>query len=234
MQNQKEVLLNKACELFEEKLFNRLIEGGLERASNIEEYNVNPLLIKYLANFGFGDDSPRSIAKALILPRVLGTSITTAFGTHVQNLIIDIFPNVNASIGSGLDIEFIDRVDGEYKYCQLKAGPNTINKGDVEPIKSKLASGYRLLRTNGNRVVRPEHLIVGVVYGEQHELNNFYRMISESNPVISGADLWQRLSGYPTFYDELVDRISKLAQSHNAQIELENAIQKLSRQLHAF
>jgi hypothetical protein len=231
MQNTKEVLLNKACDAFDEKLFSRLIEGGLKRASNLEEYNVNPLLIKYLANFGFGDDSPRSIAKALILPRVLGTSITTAFGTHVQNLIIDIFPSVKASIGSGLDIEFVDQVDGEYKYCQLKAGPNTINNGDVEPIKSKLTSGYRLLRTNGNRIVRPEHLIVGVVYGEEFELNNFYRMISDSNPVIVGADLWHRISGYQSFYFELVDRISKLAQTHNAQVELENAIQKLSAQL---
>ena len=33
-----------------------------------------------------------------------------------------------------MDIEFEDALDGSHKYCQLKAGPNTINKDDVEKL----------------------------------------------------------------------------------------------------
>ena len=227
----KDELLEKACKIFETRIFRNLISIGLSKASKLEEYNINPLLLKYLANFGFGDDSPKSLAKALILPRVLGTSISTSFGTHVQNLVIEIFPSVNASIGSGLDIEFVDQIDGRHKYCQLKAGPNTINSGDVEPIISKLTSGYRLLRTNGNREVRPEDLFVGVLYGTPNSLNNFYKLISASNPVEVGTSLWHRLSGYETFYSDLIEAISDLAMTHDAQKELDLAIERLANQI---
>ncbi len=39
------------------------------------EFNINPFLV-CLENFLCGDAKPESIAKALIYPRVLGTSIT--------------------------------------------------------------------------------------------------------------------------------------------------------------
>lgn len=40
------------------------------------------------------------------------------------------------SVGGGIDIEFVDSFDDRKKYCQLKSGPNTINKDDVITIKN--------------------------------------------------------------------------------------------------
>ncbi len=229
----KEELLDRACEIFEVRIFRNLIDRSLDKASRIDEYNVNPFIIKYLANFGFGSASPENIAKALILPRILGSSISTSFGANVQNMIIEIFPNVQGSVGSGLDIEFHDQVDNRYKYCQLKAGPNTINSGDVEPIISKLKSGYRLLRTNGNKTVVPDDLCVGVLYGEFKFLSQHYLNVHAENPVYVGSDIWHRISGYKTFYNDLIQRLEVLADTHNAQQELDDATTRLASEIRA-
>jgi hypothetical protein len=84
-------------------------------------------LFKYLANFLTGNDNAESIAKALVLPRILGSSINgTSFGMKVQKLIGQLFQGLGSTT-SGIDIEFIDGIDGRRKYCQLKSWSNTIN-----------------------------------------------------------------------------------------------------------
>ena len=90
-------------------------------------------LYKYLAKFLTGNDDAESIAKALIYPRILGSSITTSFGMQVQKQITTLFPGFGSTT-SGIDIEFVDAIDGRKKYCQLKAGPNTINKDDIKTV----------------------------------------------------------------------------------------------------
>ncbi|MFR9597415.1 MAG: restriction endonuclease, partial [Rikenellaceae bacterium] len=73
-------IIEKAKDFFRDEVFKPHLENGCVKASKLKSYNVNPFLVKYLACFLEGDDSSRSIAKALILPRVLGTSINTSFG----------------------------------------------------------------------------------------------------------------------------------------------------------
>ncbi len=46
---------------------------------NLSSFNVNPFLINYLASFLCGDTTPESLAKALVFPRILGTSLNTSF-----------------------------------------------------------------------------------------------------------------------------------------------------------
>ena len=54
---------------------------------------------------------------------------------------ISAIQNAVGSTTSGMDIEFTDQTDGRKKYCQLKAGPNTINADDVETIAGHFQSG---------------------------------------------------------------------------------------------
>jgi hypothetical protein len=49
-------------------------------------------------------------------------------------MIPEIFEGMMGSVVHGIDIEFIDAIDGRKKYCQLKSGPSTINKDDVVTI----------------------------------------------------------------------------------------------------
>ena len=69
-----------------------------------------------------GQLTPKSIAKALAYPRVLGQSITTSFGMNMQKFISDVLVNAFGSTTQGIDIEFTDCVDGRKKYCQVKLG----------------------------------------------------------------------------------------------------------------
>src|SRR5699024_9436333 len=50
----------------------------------LDQFNQNPFLDTYKARFLTGRDDALSIAKALVYPRVLGTSINTSFGQQLQ------------------------------------------------------------------------------------------------------------------------------------------------------
>ncbi len=63
-----------------------IIPSHLKNINNLhlKDFNVNPFLINYLASFLCGNTEPESLAKALLYPRILGTSINTSFGQNIQ------------------------------------------------------------------------------------------------------------------------------------------------------
>lgn len=200
-----------------------------EKLSNIKEFNINPFLVKYLANFLTGSSNPKDIAKALIYPRVLGTSINTSFGQNLQKFCTTTLSGF-ASTTSGIDIEFIDCLDGRKKYCQIKAGPNTINKDDVDTIINHFTGVKRLARTN-NMQINTTDLIVGVFYGKSEELNGNYKKIDKEYPVIVGEEFWYRLTGDKLFYYDLIDAIAESAIKEDCTNLLEDVINNLAKEI---
>ena len=196
---------------------------------NLSEFTLNPFLDKYKANFLTGDDSARSIAKALVYPRVLGTSINTTFGTKLQKFCSSILDGF-ASTTSGIDIEFVDMIDGRRKYCQIKAGPNTINKDDVDTIDKHFLAVKNLARTN-NLNIGFNDLVVGVFYGEPDELSSHYKKISQTYPVHIGKDFWHRLTGDEDFYYKLTNAIGDVATEYDAREVLEDVIDTLAKEI---
>lgn len=224
-------LLEKAKQFFRDEIVEAHIIGACNRASKLSNYNVNPFLYKYLANFLKGNDDPRSVAEALILPRVLGSAITTSFGMRVQKLISELFEGFGSTT-PGIDIEFIDLIDGRKKYCQLKSGPNTINHDDVETIFGHFKGTINLARTN-NLNIGVNDMIVGVVYGEENELSSHYKRISENYPVLIGKSFWHRLTGKADFYFELIDAVGDVALEVDGTKVLEDTIDSLSKEIEA-
>ena len=225
-ENQRLEILENAKIFFREEIVESHIDGACKRASKLSEYNVNPFLFKYLANFLSGNDSAESISKALVLPRVLGPAITTSFGMKIQKLIVTLFEGFGSTT-SGIDIEFIDSIDGRRKYCQLKAGPNTINSPDVTTISNHFSAIRNLARTN-NLNIGINDMIVGVVYGEESELSSHYKKISETFPVFVGKDFWHRLTGKHDFYFDLIDAIGNVALEVDGSHIIEETIAKLA------
>ncbi len=228
-EQQRKLIIKNAKSFFREEIVENHITGACDRAGRLSEYNVNPFLFKYLANFLTGNDSPESIAKALVLPRILGSSITTSFGMKVQSMISSLFQGLGSTT-QGIDIEFIDGVDGRKKYCQLKAGPNTINFDDVLTVVNHFNGVRSLARTN-NLQVGIHDLIVGVVYGEESELSSHYRKISKNYPVHVGQDFWHRLTGKEDFYFQLIDAVGEVALEVDASKVVETTIQRLAKEI---
>ncbi|MDP3915553.1 MAG: hypothetical protein Q8R96_17640 [Bacteroidota bacterium] len=85
--NQRKQIIDNAKTFFRNEIVQNHINGACKRASKLSEYNINPFLFKYLANFLTGNDDSESIARALVLPRILGSSINTSFGMKIQSLI---------------------------------------------------------------------------------------------------------------------------------------------------
>lgn len=223
---QRKQIIENAKTFFRNEIVQSHIYGACKRASKLSEYNVNPFLFKYLANFLTGNDDAESIARALVLPRILGSSINTSFGMKIQSLISSLFQGLGSTT-HGIDIEFIDAIDGRKKYCQLKAGPNTINHDDVTTIINHF-NGVRTLARTNNLNVGINDMIVGVVYGEAEELSSHYRRIGNSYPVIIGKDFWHRLTGKENFYFELINAVGEVALEVDASMVVEQTIKTLA------
>lgn len=199
-----------------------------EKLVNPQKLQINPFTAVYLANFLTGDSSPESIAKALLYPRVLGTSVNTIFGMGIQKFTNEVL-GAFGSTTPGIDIEFIDQLDGFKKYCQLKSGPNTINKDDVETIAGHFTDTINLSRTNNLRIAH-EDLIVGVIYGEPAQLSSHYKRITKQYhyPVFIGQAFWQRLTGDESFYFDLLAAIASVAEETDYKREFEQVIKQLA------
>jgi len=205
--------------------------NNTKKLGKISEFNINPFLLPYLANYYNGNTNYRSLAEALILPRVLGTSITTTFGNAAQVFVSTVFSDTNfGSAASGIDIQFIDAVDGRLKYCQLKAGPNSINSGDVETIEGHFKGVRNLARTN-NMNVQVDDMVLGILYGEKSELNGFINKVGENYPVYTGKEFWFRFTGDEDFYEDLALAMAEVADEVSAREVVEQTIESLAEDL---
>lgn len=200
-----------------------------EKLSDLNEFTINPFLVNYLAGFLEGKNDSKALAKVLILPRILGTSINTSFGTLMQTFCSTVLKGFGSGI-PGIDLEFTDCLDNRKKYCQLKAGPNTINKDDIETMRSHFLGLKNRARTNKLNLSYGD-LIIGVVYGTPDELSYHYQQLAKEYPVFVGNEFWYRLTGDKMFYNHLIMAVFEATKDTNAKGVVANTIDKLAREI---
>ena len=198
------------------------------KLTSLDEFNINPFLLHYLSNFLEGNSNSKSLAKVLIYPRVLGTSVTTSFGTQMQTFLTKVL-DAYGSTTQGIDIEFAS-VDGSRKYCQLKSGPNALNRADVKTIKGHFDGVRRLARTN-NMTVGINDMVLCILYGEPHEKNSFIKELEEEYPVLIGKEFWTAFTGDEGFYQDLIDSVAEIAKEVDMKSLVEEVIDKLADQI---
>lgn len=232
--NKTEVIEN-AKEFFKKYIVENHIKNT-EKLTKLSEFNINPFLTIYLANFLSGHVTSETIAKALVYPRVLGSSITTSFGSHIQSFCSSLLPSIGSTT-PGIDIEFIDQKDNRKKYCQIKAGPNTINKDDITTIINHFKGIKNIARTN-NLQISTSDMVVGVLYGTDEELSSHYKTINDEYPVFTGQEFWHRLTGDEKFYYDLINAIVEVTEIvENKEIKnsttdlLDTVIKKLAKEI---
>ncbi|MBI2551609.1 restriction endonuclease [Candidatus Uhrbacteria bacterium] len=215
--------------------FSDLISEKLEKGHSLSKFKVNPFTLIALASGVLGEATPENMAKALLYPHVFGTSVTTTFGDKMQKLCI-LHLGAQASSTPGMDIEFVDKVDGKKILLQLKSGPNTINAGDVAPILEDFRSAHRLLLQN--RASDLPVFAIGVVYGRKEMLSGHYRKILAQNvggqmeiPVYIGKDFWWRMTGEEGFYESMIRIFVEVFGEKNFQALLEDDLKRLSSEI---
>ena len=227
-ETQPNVIIEKAKDFFRNEIAKNHARNTAKLV-RLKEFNLNPFLASYKAHFLTGNGNPESVAKALVYARALGSSIDTTFGNQMQKFCSTVLEGF-ASTTSGIDIEYIDQLDGRKKYCQIKSGPNTINKDDIETIIGHFKGIKNLARTN-HLDIGLNDLVVGVFYGTPEELNSSYKKINEQYPVIVGAEFWHRLTGEEDFYEKLIKGIGEVAKEYDGTELINNAIKALTPQI---
>lgn len=209
-EQQKQAIIESGKEYFR----TTIIPNHLKNLQKLKlsSFSINPFLINYLAAFLCGDTEPKSLAKALVYPRILGTSLNTSFGQNIQVFISSLEEITGGASGiEGIDIEFVDAIDGRRKYCQCKAGPQTINKEDIATILGHFK--YLMNKSRLDRMgLQFDDLIVGVLYGEHGNLSANYKAIDAHYPVLCGADFWERLTGDKKFYNRLAKAFGEVVE----------------------
>jgi hypothetical protein len=225
---ENELVLEKAKEWFRSRIIDRHLVST-KKLKRAEEFNINPFLTGYLSAFLTGDVSAQGIARALIYSRALATSINTIFGSNLQSFISEVLSGVSGSLIHGIDIQFEDRVDNRPKFAQLKAGPNTINAGDVKSIHDHFRGIRNLARTN-QVTVGANDLVLCILYGTESELSSHYKRLRDDYqyPIYVGNDFWHRLTGEKNFYDRLIQSVTETLTDVNASEALEEVIIELS------
>lgn len=212
-ERQKQSIIESGKRYFREII----IPKHLQNLKNLklQKFKINPFLVNYLASFLCGNTEPESLAKALVYPRILGTSINTSFGQNIQIFISSLAEVTGSASGiDGIDIEFVDALDGRRKYCQCKAGPQTINKDDIATILGHFKHLNNKARLD-HMSVHIDDMIVGVLYGEDNELSAHYKIIHSHYPVYCGADFWERLTGDKHFYYRLAKAFGEVVEEDN-------------------
>lgn len=227
IQAEKEIILKKAQKWFKESIAENHIKNT-KKLKDASKFDINPFLAVYLSNFLTGKAKPEGIAKALVYPRALGTSITTSFGTNIQRFTNEVLSSFGSTT-AGIDIEFIDQVSKNKIYCQLKSGANTINKDDVETIAGHFKKVIHLGRANNLRITHDD-MVVGIIYGDAASLNGHYKRITADYhyPIYIGQDFWYRLTGDKDFYTDLIHAIGKVAAQADFTDELKEVIKELA------
>lgn len=225
---EKEKLLLKFKDWFKDSLIVSHTKNT-KKLNKIKNFQINPFLLYYLANYLEGNSNPTSLAKVLIYPRVLGTSITTSFGTHMQSFITKVL-GAYGSTTKGIDIEFVDQVDKRKKYCQLKSGPNALNKDDVKTIKDHFQGVKNLARTN-NLKIDLNDLIFCLTYGEVNEKNAFIKELEKDYTIYMGEEFWYRFTGDLNFYKDLIHAAGEIAKEVNMKKVVEEVIDELSKEI---
>jgi hypothetical protein len=201
------------------------------KLAKLKPFKINPFLHTYLAAYFAGVVTPHTLAQVLLLPRVLGTSPTTSFGTVMQAFTTEVLKEVFGSTTQGVDIEFVDAVTHEKTYCQVKLGPTTINKSDVKTIADHFTELRALAKTN-KVALKNTNLVVGVIYGEPKDLSANYKTLQKKHcDVFVGKDFWHRLTGAEDFYDNLIKAFGEVAITANCKQLLDDVTHKLAKQI---
>ena len=105
-EEQKQSIIQSGKQYFREIIIPNHLRN-LKRLK-LKDFNINPFRVNYLAAFLCGNTDSDSLAKAIVYPRILGTSINTSFGQNVQVFISGLAQVTgNASGIDGIDIEFV-------------------------------------------------------------------------------------------------------------------------------
>lgn len=228
-QKDKKTILAKARTWFEENVIERHVKN-IELRANGKKITINPFITAYLGTNDLGRITYTSVARSLLYPIALGASITTTFGTSLQKFLAAELPNAQESVVSGMDIEFDDAITERHVYCQVKAGPRTINAGDVPVIQKAFQDLSNLAKVNGPNLNPITDYCVGVLYGEKDELCQHYQKLGQTINVYSGSDFFLHLTGDPHFYSELISEFSKARKNGKTLYRIiEETIGKLSK-----
>lgn len=198
---------------------------SLVGALDLDKLVLNGFSVGFLAAEVGGAITAESIARALVLPRALGSSVSTVLGTRVRQLCEIVEPSARLRGSALQEIEFVDKVDGRKRIGRFFGGPKNANTGRSVPVGKELAA---LHAAHGGAKKR---ITACITHGEQRDLHPSFLAAQIPYEVLVGADFWHRLSGDATFYKRATAGVAARMNDGRAHRTLEAVLKAVSSQI---
>ena len=167
------------------------------RKLTIEDLNINPFLIRLLAN-EMGLNDAASIVRWLVTQR-LERGTVTSFGLALQN-VAKVF-----SEGTGVEgADIMKTKEGKHYYIQVKSGPNTVPKDMAVRISQLLHSAQR--RNEGSVA------LFGMCYGNPEQVSSIVQKYVDVR-WLAGREFWEFISDDPNCIDEIYEIAAEVSES---------------------
>jgi len=223
-------LTRRNCQIFNELLMKKtqkeaIIECGreffkktikLDHIKSIEDlrlkdFKLKPTVVNCITSYTLGRNTPKSVARALIHSVILETYANKISKKKVQRFVSKIAEiTCNTSNYEGIDMEFIDAIDGRKKYCQVLPSSKKVNMNDNWRAAANFRNITRQYEYIDDWPFEYEDLIVGTLYGEYDNSIVEHRLLQNSDCSYFGADFWEHLTGDKTFYYKLTKTFSEV------------------------
>lgn len=169
----------------------------------LNDFKIDFSIIKFLtASHCKTTETQDLLAKALIYPKVIETSINTCFEQNSQSFMSQLLQVIGEpSEINGIDFEYVDTIDGRRKYCLCKSIIDA--EKDLDEIlcdckKAMLAIDDKDWK---NAI---DDIVVVVPFGKKEELSEAYKIVATTYTVLCGAEFWEHLTGYSDFYNRML------------------------------
>ena len=197
---------------------------------NLKSLSPNDLVLNHFsASYAAGTIggvplTANSLARALVIPRALGSSLSTIVSRQLRFFCGEL-PGVEVVGKHANQVNYTDRVDDTNRIGIFAGGPSNLNSPGRKTLEGKLT---RLHAQIGRSAPAP---VVCVTHGEISNLNSSFKKLDPKYAVFVGGDFWHRVTGDPNFYRELSFRLSWSAAAAGSKVALSDAIKRVEREI---
>lgn len=192
-EKQKQIILENSKELFRKSILP--VNLNFFNHLKLKDFDVDPLM--FLA-VGL---SPKSMAKALVYPKVLELCVSSGIGS--DDFLWQISRvSQRISINEHQFLEFVDAIDGRKKYAWCTFS-RMLSRHDMNRLLCCFKDILKE-RSQNDPAFLIDDLVVGVLFGDPIKLSAEFRTLQTTYPVYCGREFWEHITGDKLFYKRLM------------------------------
>ncbi len=179
------------------------------RGIKLDDLQVNPFLARLVAR------TPAELGRFLV-DQAWTRGAVTSMGFKLQSVAREVSTAYRTSSVNGADLEADDPILMRRSLMQVKSGPNTIDKGLRDDIRSKLNEAETRTKQGGLPKGYVLVKMLGMCYGRLDQRNQWVLDLGSWGFDVDhiGRAFWQEVTGDQAAYEQIFNIADRIAQNY--------------------